>query len=271
MRIHRYGDPGVIQADDVPRPEPGPGDALVKVAATSFNPSDLGVRRGLLPTDLPFTLGGDVAGTAEGERVIGRIVAASADYVSAPAQDLVPAPATIPLAHAAAIPIAGLTAWQAVFEHAKAGPGMRLLINGAGGGVGGFAVQLAKYAGAHVTATASARSAATVRAQGADEIVDHTREPLPQGFDAVLNLVHVEPPAIDELLGLGPVVVSITVPFGIHFVARNDTRQLSELVALIDAGAVTVDIAGVRPLTELADVHRAAEAGRLRGKTVLVP
>ncbi|GAA2876018.1 NADPH:quinone reductase [Actinoplanes cyaneus] len=260
----------MIQDDDVPLPVPAVGEVLVEVAATSFNPSDLGVRRGLFPIDLPFTLCGDVAGTVGGTPVIGRVVAAGADFVTVPASDLVPAPATIPLAHAAAIPIAGLTAWQAVFDHARITAGMRVLINGAGGGVGGFAVQLAKHAGAHVTATASPRSAAAVRAHGADEIVDYTTAPLPAGtFEAVLNLVHVEPSGAEALVALGGTLVSVTVPIGIHFVARNDVRQLSGLVALIDAGVVKVDIAAVRSLTGLADVHRDAEAGLLRGKTIL--
>nr|WP_089295751.1 NADP-dependent oxidoreductase [Actinoplanes regularis] len=273
MRIHRHGGADVIQDDDIPRPAPGPDEVLIKVAATSFNPSDLGVRRGLLPVELPCTLGCDVSGTvvATGDRVIGRVPDASAEYVVAPAADLVPAPATIPLVNAAAIPVAGLTAWQAVFEHAEIRPGQRVLINGAGGGVGGFAVQLARYAGAYVIATASPRSAGTVREQGADEIVDYTTTPLPAGVDVVLNLAHLEPPRVAEISSLAPVLVSVTVPVGRHFVARNDPGQLAELVALIDAGVVRVDVAGCRPLTELAAVHRDAEANRLRGKTVLTP
>jgi NADPH:quinone reductase-like Zn-dependent oxidoreductase len=277
MRIHRYGGPDVIRDDDIPPPVPGPGEVSIKVAATSFNPSDLGVRRGLLrdilPIELPYTLGGDVSGTVDGAPVIGRVVAASADYAVAPAGDLVAAPAGIPLAHAAAIPIAGLTAWQAVFDHADITPGQRVLINGAGGGVGGFAVQLAKHAGAYVTATASPRSAATVREQGADEVVDYTAGPLPSaGFDAVLNLVHLDAARAGALRALtrpGGVLVSITVPVGVHFITRNDPRQLAELVALIDAGAVRVDVAATRTLVELPAVHRDAEAGRLRGKTIL--
>ncbi|GAA4604095.1 NADP-dependent oxidoreductase [Actinoplanes octamycinicus] len=280
MRIHRYGDPSVIQDDDVPEPEPGPGEVLIRVAGTSFNPSDLGVRRGLLsdvlPIELPCTLGGEVAGTVvgTGDRVIGRVTGAAADYVVAPAGSLVAAPATMPLAHTAAVPIAGLTAWQAVFEHAEVKPGQRVLINGAGGGVGGFAVQLAKHAGAYVIATASPRSAEAVRGQGADEVVDYRSTPLPGGADAVLNLVDIGPAQVAELLSKvrpGGVLVSVTVPVGVHFVARDDPGQLAELVALIDAGVVRVDIAGSRPLTELAAVHRDAEAGRLRGKTILTP
>ncbi|GIG42427.1 NADP-dependent oxidoreductase [Dactylosporangium siamense] len=291
MRIHRYGDATEIRADDIPLPVPGPGEVLIRVAATSFNPSDVGLRRGLLreilPMELPLTLGGDVAGTVveagsgvsghtSGDQVIGRVHGATADYVTADAATLVAAPRTIPLAHAAAIPVAGLTAWQAVFEHADVRPGQRVLVNGAGGGVGGFAVQLARHAGAQVIATASARSADLVRRQGADEVVDYTattlHEALDGPVDAILHLVPTSAAAAGSLLPLlaeGGVFVSATVPIGVHFVARNDTRHLAALVELIDAGTVRVDVAGSHPLTDLALVHREAEAGRTRGKIIL--
>ncbi|GAB3825679.1 NADP-dependent oxidoreductase [Dactylosporangium cerinum] len=289
MRIHRYGDAAEIRADDIPLPVPGPGEVLIRVAATSFNPSDVGLRRGLLreilPMELPLTLGGDVAGTvvepggtglAAGDRVIGRVHGATADYVTADAATLVAAPRTIPLAHAAAIPVAGLTAWQAVFEHADVRPGQRVLINGAGGGVGGFAVQLARHAGAHVIATASARSADLVRRQGADEVVDYTattlQDAIDEPVDAILHLVPTSAATAGSLLPLlakGGIFVSATVPIGVHFVARNDTRHLAALVDLVDAGTVRVDVAGSHPFTDLASVHREAEAGRTRGKIIL--
>lgn len=304
MRIHRYGDPSVIRLEDVPRPTPGPGEVLIAVAATSFNPSDLGLRRGLLraifPLDLPYTLGGEVAGTvvevgagvrshAVGDRVVGRLDegGAAAECVVAAADLVVPAPTAMPLAHAAAIPIAGGTAWQAVFEHADVRPGQRVLVNGAGGGVGGFAVQLARHVGAYVIATASPRSADVVRRLGADQIVDYTAEPVAESVDgpvdAILNLVVVgarEAATLPTLVRPGGVVVSATVPIktpagspvtAVHFVARNDTKQLTALVELVNAGAVRTDVAASRPLSELAEVHRAAEAGLVRGKTILVP
>ncbi|KXK60390.1 NADPH:quinone reductase [Micromonospora rosaria] len=304
IRIHQYGDASVIAEDDVPRPVPGRGDVLIQVAATSFNPSDIGLRRGLLrsvlPLNLPYTLGGDVAGTvvalgdgvdtlAVGDRVIGRLDTggAAAEYVTAAADTVVAAPTTVPLPHAAAIPIAGVTAWQAVFEHAGITPGQRVLVNGAGGGVGGFAVQLAKHAGAHVIATASPRSTDVVRQLGADEVVDYTATPLGAALDdpvdVILNLVVVSARHAATLMSLvrpGGVVVSATValdaPAGspvtaVRFVARNDTGHLAALVELVDAGAVRVDIAASRPLTDLASVHRDAESGHVRGKTILVP
>ncbi|WP_203727583.1 NADP-dependent oxidoreductase [Paractinoplanes durhamensis] len=271
MRIHEYGDASVIRQDEIPRPVPTPGEVLIRVAATSFNPSDIGIRRGLLkeilPMDLPYALGIDVAGTLVdgGDRVVGRVDTGgtAAEYVVAAADSLVAAPSTVPLAHAAALPIAGLTAWQAVFEHAELKPGRRVLINGAGGGVGGFAVQLAKYAGAYVAATASPRSAEVIRGLGADRIVDYTTEPLPDDVDVIINLVP------DARLPSRGAIVSATGP--VHFVARNDTAQLAALVELVDAGVVRIDIGAERPLSELADVHRDAEAGRTRGKVLLVP
>lgn len=182
-RIHEYGDTSVIRYDAVRRPQPAFGEVLVRVAATSFNPTEAALRAGLLqaffPVDLPYTLGWDVAGTvaevgpraegfAVGDRVIGRLDSggAAAEYVRAPAAALVAAPASVPLTNAAALPVAGLTAWQAVFEHGKVAAGQRVLVNGAGGGVGGFVTQLAKHAGAEVIATASPRSTGAVLRQG---------------------------------------------------------------------------------------------------------
>jgi NADPH:quinone reductase-like Zn-dependent oxidoreductase len=245
----------------------------------------------VLPVTLPYTLGWDVAGTVAavgpgvsrwttGDRVIGRLDAggAAAEYVAAPAEALAAAPATIPLADAAAIPVAALTAWQALFEHANVTAGARVLVNGAGGGVGGFTVQLAKHAGATVIATASARSVTAVRALGADQIVDYTAEPLPSGVDAVINLAGISLNAAAELASLvrpGGAAVSIATPLpssGVtHFVTRNDPMQLTRIVALVDAGDLTVDIAESHPLADLASIHHRSETGDTRGKIILIP
>jgi NADPH:quinone reductase-like Zn-dependent oxidoreductase len=277
---------------------------VLAVAGTSFNPSEIGLRSGVLhaifPLDLPYTLGWDVAGTvvevgsntpalAIGDRVIGRLDGggAAAEYATAPAELLVAAPTTVPLAHAAAIPVAGLTAWQAVVEHARITPGQRVFVNGAGGGVGGFAVQLAKRAGATVIATASPRSAGTVRQHGADQIVDYTTttpgEAIDGPVDTVLNFVAMSPQQAASLMTLvrpGGLVVSATTPIepaartgvtAVHFVVRNDTANLAALVALVEAGELRLDVSASRPLDDLASVHREAESGRTRGKIILVP
>lgn len=303
-RIHEYGDPGVIRYEVVPRPVLEPDEVLIRVAAASFNPSDAALRSGylqaVLPVELPYTLGFDVSGTitqvgsdvgafAVGDRVVGRLDygGAAAEYVAAPADGLVRAPATASLADAAAIPVAALTAWQAIHEHARLTEGQRVLINGAGGGVGGFAVQFAKHAGATVIATASGRSAAAVLAYGADQVIDYTRTPIADvvggRVDAVINLVAISPEAAAELVLLirpGGVIVSIATPVetsagaqvtAVHFVARNDLRQLTEIVALVDTGALIVDVSESHPLADLALVHRKSEAGQIHGKITITP
>ncbi|MGP3955404.1 alcohol dehydrogenase catalytic domain-containing protein [Nonomuraea sp. 3N208] len=287
-RIHRFGDASMIRQDEVPTPRPGPGEVLVEVAATSFNPSEVGLRSGLLPevfqATLPHTLGWDVSGTvvetgagvttlAPGDRVFGMVSGAAAEYAVAPAEVLVMAPESIPLADAAAIPVAGLTAWQAIFEHARITPEQRVLINGAGGGVGRFAVPLAKLAGAHVTATAGPRSADAVRRTGADEVVDYTEAPLPGGMDVLLNLIPIPEDAAKALAGLGRVIVTIATPIegGTHFVMRYDPGQLAAMAALIDEGRLAVEAAESHPLSELPEIHRRAESGDTHGKITLYP
>ncbi|SDH75601.1 zinc-binding dehydrogenase [Nonomuraea jiangxiensis] len=285
-RLHEYGGP--IHHDRIPTPRPGPGEVLIEVAGNSFNPSELGLRAGLLRNlfelDLPHTFGWDVSGTvvetgpgvtdpAPGERVFGLVTGSAADYVVAPASLLAPAPRSIPLADAAAVPVAGLTAWQAVHEQAPLAPGQRVLINGAGGGIGLFAVQLARLAGATVTATASPRSAAAVARYGAHEVIDYTTTPLPGGMDVVLNLAGIPAEQATVLAGLGRTVLTAATPIegGTHFVMRNDPAQLAELAALIDKGELAVEVVETHPLTELAEIHRRAEAGDTRGKIILLP
>ncbi|MGH3243975.1 MAG: NADP-dependent oxidoreductase [Spirillospora sp.] len=289
-RFADYGSPDVIEIQKVPVPAPGPGEVLVQVAATSFNPTETALRSGMLrevfPLTLPYTLGWDVAGTvvrgagrwAPGDRVIGRLDTggAAAEYAVAPAEVLATAPENGPLTEAAAIPVAGLTAWQAVFEHVKMAEGQKVLINGAGGGIGGFAVQLAKVAGAFVVATASARSAAAVSAQGADEVVDYTTDPLPGDLDTLINLVPTSPDEAARLADLirpGGKAVSVATPIPghPHFVTRNDPAQLSELVSLIDSGGIRPDIAEIRTLSYVPAVHARSEAGQTRGKIIFVP
>ena len=304
-RVHAFGGPEAIRYEPVARPLPGPGEVLVRVAAAGFNPSDIGFRAGLMQGivpvgGLPFTLGSEAAGTVVGaaagsapfdvgDHVLGRLDqgGAQAEYFTARATGLVRAPSAIPLVSAAAIPVAGLTAWQALFDHARLAPGSRVLVNGAGGGVGMFAVQLARHAGAHVIATASPRSEERVRGYGAKQVIDHAHTPpheaLDRPVDLVLNLAVMPAKAVEALCGAacpGGSLVSITGPVkppagsGVttaHFVARNDASQLASLIALIDAGVVRVDVTAARPLAELATLHRDAQAGRISGKVVLIP
>ena len=307
VRYHSYGDSAVLIYEDTSRPTAGPGQVVVQVAGAAFNPLDVAIRAGFVrqvfPVTFPHIPNYDVAGviTEVGEGVTGwrtgdPVVAflpvtapgGAAEYAAVPAAALAAAPSTVELADAAALPSVGLTAWQSLFEHADLQKGQSIVVNGAGGAVGGFAVQLAKQAGATVTATAGAGSADRVRSYGADRIIDYAVTPLPQAvagqqFDAVLNLVRTDPEETVRLAGLaadGGTFVSTTFPDlddagrGVRVVSasvRSDAAQLAELVALVDAGDLRMHVAGRRPLTDLAAVHDEAVAGRLSGKTVLIP
>jgi NADPH:quinone reductase-like Zn-dependent oxidoreductase len=308
VRFHDYGDPDVLRYEDVDLPVPGAGQVRLRVAATSFNSVDANIRAGYMrdpiPVTLPHTPGIDVAGTVDalggdsgdlkvGDEVIGFLPmaadGAAAEYVLAAADILTPAPASIPLPDAAALPLVGLTAWQALFEHAKLSAGQRVFINGAGGAVGGYAVQLAKRADARVIATASPRSSERVSLAGADEVIDHTTtdpaDAVTEPVDLVLNLAPIEPTQLNALVTLvrsGGVIVNTTVWMpapsdqargvrGIDMFVRSDATQLSHLVALVDSGELRVDIAERVPLAQLPVLHAKASTGQLTGKIVILP
>jgi NADPH:quinone reductase-like Zn-dependent oxidoreductase len=308
VRFHEYGGPGVLHYEDVEQPVPGAGQVRIRVAATSFNSVDGNIRGGFMqgpiPVVLPHTPGIDVAGTVDalgagvdglevGDEVIGFLPmdkpGAAAEYVLAPAEVLTTAPKSVPLSDAAALPLVGLTAYQALFDHAKLTAGQRVLINGAGGAVGGYAVQLAKGAGAHVIATASPRSGEAVKSAGADEVIDHTTSgvtaAVTEQVDVVLNLAPVDPAELAALVTLvrpGGVVVNTTVWMpaptdedrgvrGINLFVRSDAEQLAQLVALADSGELRVDVAERVELPELPALHARAADGAVHGKVVVVP
>lgn len=306
VRYHEFGSSEVLRYEDTERPVPGAGQVLVRVSATSFNPVDDHIRAGVLaemiPVSLPHVPGLDVAGViielgpeVAGPQVGDPVVAmlpldapgAAAQYVLVPAGLIAAAPRTIRLEDAAALPLAGLAAWQALFELADLKPGQTVLVNGAGGAVGGLAVQLAVDAGARVTAAAGPEHKDRLGSYGTDRVVgplDFTQGPVAPGgpFDVLLNLVRVSP---DEAVQLtryvadGGVVASTAGPIpddpkrsvrAASLWVRSDARQLAELVAAVDAGRIRLHIATRRPLVELNAVHEDAGAGRLPGKTVLI-
>ncbi|WP_427885506.1 NADP-dependent oxidoreductase [Kribbella sp. GL6] len=306
VRFHATGGPEVLRYEDADQPVPSAGEVRIQVAGSAFNPADGGIRGGFLPIPitLPHTPGYDVSGTidalgdgvdglAVGENVIGFIPmnadGSAAQYVVAPASALVKAPARIPLADAAGVPSVGLTASQALFEAGQLKAGQRILINGAGGPVGGYAVQLAKREGAYVIATASPRSTEIVKAAGADEIIDHTTtsvlDAITEPVDVLLNLAPITPDGFTALVTRvrdGGVVVSTTptvttpgdeqrnVRAATIFV-HPDAQVLSHLVSLIDTGDLHVEIAQRVPLSELPTIHHQADAGQLHGKVVAIP
>ena len=308
VRFHEYGDADVLRYEDVEQPVPGAGEVRVRVAATSFNPVDDGIRGGYLqgpfPVTLPHTPGIEVSGTVDalgdgvngvavGDAVVGFLPMAAtgsaAEYVIAPADVLVAAPTSIPLADASALPMVGLTAWQALFDAAGLMAGQRVLVNGAGGAVGGYAVQLAKRAGAYVIATASPRSAERVTSAGADEVIDHTAttviDAVTEPVDVLLNLARIAPEELNALVAQvkpGGVVVNTvpTIPTpsdeargvrGVGLFVRSDAERLAGLVALVDRGELRVDVAERVPLAELATVHARAATGDLHGRVIALP
>lgn len=306
VRFHETGTPDVLHYEDVEVPSPGAGEVRIRVAASGFNPADNGIRAGSLPipVTLPHTPGYDVAGTVDalgdgvdgltvGDAVVGFLPmtapGAAAEYVVAPADALTAAPTTIPLVDAAALPSVGLTAWQALVDDARLEAGQRVLVVGAGGAVGGYAVQIAKRIGATVIATASPRSRAAVEAAGADQVVDHTSATLidevSEPVDVLLNLAPIGPEEFTALVARvrdGGVVVSTTawmpapddaerdVRSVIVFV-RSDAAQLAQLVALVESGELHVDVSERVALPELVSIHERAAAGTLRGKVVVIP
>jgi NADPH:quinone reductase-like Zn-dependent oxidoreductase len=308
VRFHEYGDPDVLRYEDVEQPVPDAGQVRLRVAGSAFNPVDDGIRGGYLqgpfPVTLPHTPGIDVSGTVDalgdgvtnvaiGDAVIGFLPmtadGAAAEYVIAPAEILAPAPTRIPLPDAAALPMVGLTAWQALFDDAGLTAGQRVLINGAGGAVGGYAVQLAKQTGAYVIATASPRSNERVRSAGANEVIDHATTEVTaavtEPVDVLLNLARISPEELGALAALvkpGGVVVNTvpTIPTpsdeargvrGIGLFVRSDAEQLSRLVELVDRGELRVDVGERVPLAELPAVHTKAATGALPGKVVVLP
>lgn len=308
VRIHEFGGSDVLRHEEVDRPVPGPGQVLVRVAATSFNPVDDHIRAGFLAEMIPITLpyvpgidlagtvaelGADVTGPEVGDRVVAMLpldsAGGAAEYAIVAADSLAPAPRTTELADAAALPLTGLAAWQTTFELAELKPGQTVLVNGAGGAVGSLVVQLAVDAGAHVTAVDAPQHADRLRGYGAHRVVGPlslAAGPAAVGgpFQIVVNHVRVSPEELAQLTDYvadGGVAASSAGPVpedpdrgvrSANLWVRSDGAQLAELVAKVDAGKLRVHVAAHRPVSELAAVHEEAGAGRLPGKTVvLVP
>ncbi|MFE1596176.1 NADP-dependent oxidoreductase [Nocardia sp. NPDC058705] len=306
IRFHEFGTSEVLRYEDIDRPVPGPGQVLVQVAATSFNPVDDHIRAGhlaeMIPMTLPYVpgidlagtvaeLGADVTGLSIGDRVVAMLPLGSAggaaEYAVVPAESVAQAPQSTDLVDAAALPLTGLAAWQLTFELAELKPGQTVLVNGAAGAVGSLVVQLAVDAGAHVTAVDAPQHAGRLRAYGATRVegpLDLAAGPDAVGgpFQVVVNHVRVSPEELAQLTNYvadGGIAVSSAGPIpedttrGVRSESlwvRSDGAQLSELVAKVDAGKLRIHVADRRPVSELADVHADAGAGRLAGKTVVL-
>jgi NADPH:quinone reductase-like Zn-dependent oxidoreductase len=303
VRMHEYGGPEVLRYEDAPRPVAGPGDVLVRVHAAGINPVDVGIRTGFLKErmkhQLPLIPGWDVSGVVEavgsgvarlktGDEVYGRpdIMrdGSYAEYMAAKESDLALKPKSIDHVHAAAIPLAGLTAWQALFDAGKLSAGQTVLIHGAAGGVGSFAVQFAKITGARVIGTASARNHEFLRSIGADQVIDYNTtkfEDVVHDVDVVLDTITGD--TADRSYGVvrkGGIYVSILMPpsqekaaaLGIraaHTFVQSNVPQLNEIAALVDAGKLKVTLEKVFPLAEARAAQELIAQKHTRGKIVL--
>ena len=306
---NRFGSPEVLEVARVPRPVPLPTEVLVRVHASGINPVDWksragGGMAGVLGTP-PFTLGWDVSGVIEelgfgvttfavGDEVYGmpwfpRAASAYAEFVTAPARQFAHKPQTLTHAEAAAVPLAALTAWQVLVDTAKVNAGQRVLIHAAAGGVGHFAVQLAKHLGATVIGTASSRHHEWLRSIGADELIDYTTTQFESELsevDVVVDLVGDQyDTSVRSLSVLRPGGLLVAVPGGVSpalsaaaqahevrvspFLVEPDGAALQAIATIIDQGGLSVDVQHVYPLAEVADAHRAGETDRTRGKLVL--
>ncbi|MEU6859927.1 NADP-dependent oxidoreductase [Glycomyces sp. NPDC046736] len=298
---HRLGGPEVLEAVTVERPEPGPGEVLVRVKAAGTNPVDWKTRElGSMDETLPpFTLGWDVSGTVEalgagvegfavGDDVYGmprfpHFAGAYAEYLTAPAGEIAAKPARLGHVEAAALPLAGLTALQALDGVAEVGPGQRVLVHAAAGGVGHLAVQIAKAKGAYVIGTASEARHELVRSLGADEVLDYRSIDFTEALsdlDVVFNTVGPEYEARSAaVLRDGGTLVSLRraelpeterarIEASAMLVAP-DREGLLTLSALVEKGELTPVIAQTFTLEAAAEAHRALETGRTAGKIVL--
>ncbi|WLW52005.1 NADP-dependent oxidoreductase [Streptomyces sp. YU58] len=298
---HRFGGPDVLEPADRPRPVPAGDEILLRVRAAGVTPEDRQARSGTAPLygEPPFTLGSDVSGVVEevgaevtglrpGDEVFGRVDGGGhAVRLTAPAGHFAVKPAPLDHVRAAAAPTAALTAWQALIDIARIGPGTRVLIHAAAGGVGHVAVQLAKAEGAYVIGTAHADDHAFLRDLGADEQVEDTAD-----FDTVVQDVDV---ALDLLGGThGPHSLNTLRPKGLLLCAvpgdlglspeevegrgmrcavvraEPSGERLTKIAALLASNRIRLHVSAALPFDEVSKAHELGEAGRVRGGLVLV-
>ncbi len=301
--IYSYGGPGVLVYEDAPRPLPSDGEVLVRVHAAGVNPVDWKIREGhlkdMLHHTFPLVLGWDVSGVVEalganvsrlrvGDEVFSRPDisrdGAYADFIVIRESEVARKPESIDHIHAAALPLAGLTAWQTLFDAGGLTPGQRVLIHAAAGGVGSLAVQLAKWKGAHVIGTASERNHDFLRKLGVDQFVDYERERFEdavQPVDVVLDTMGGDTQERSwKVLKRGGILVSIVsspsaeaaAALGVRQVfvfIKPDAAQLAEIAKLADAGKLKAIVETILPLSDATRGQELSERGHTRGKIVL--
>ncbi len=301
--IYSYGGPRVLVYEDAPFPHPGDGEVLVRVHAAGINPVDWKIReghlRGMLHHTLPLVLGWDVSGVVEaigfgvsrlkvGDAVFSRPDisrdGAYAEFIVIRESEVALKPKSIDHLHAAALPLAGLTVWQTLFDAGGLSSGQRVLIHAAAGGVGHLAVQLAKWKGAHVIGTASARNHDFLRKLGVDEVVEYETvrfEEAVQPVDVVLDTLGGD---IQErswkVLKPGGILISIASPPPAGIAAAHGVRQafvftqpnaaqLALIATLVEAEKLKAIVETILPLSDATRGQELSEHGHTRGKIVL--
>jgi len=307
-----YGSADVMELREIEKPTPGDGEVLVRALAASLAAGEYyGMRGKPFPIRMyigfpmpkkDFVVGLDCAGVVEavgkdvtrfqpGDKVYGQCRGSCAEYAVAKEGGLAPKPANLSFEQAAAVPTSACTALQGLRDHGKVGPGQKVLINGASGGVGPFAVQIAKALDAEVTAVCSTRNVAMVQSIGADHVIDYTQEDFTQGgprYDVIMDNVASHSLSAtrraltpDGVLipssghaGMGWIIAAaLTAVFvrqqGKPFVASTNSADLAVLAELIDAGKVTPVIDRTYPLSDAPDAFRYLDEGHARGKVVI--
>jgi NADPH:quinone reductase-like Zn-dependent oxidoreductase len=299
VRVHQYGGPQGLTLDEIPQPIPGNGQVLVRVRAAGVNPIDWKIRGGymkdVMPLQLPVTIGFDFSGEIEspgpgvtqfkkGDPVFGTAKGTFAEYVVTGLAEVASKPASLDYAHAASVPVAAKTAWQALFDVGGLTPGGKVLIHGAAGSVGSFAVQLAKAKGIHVYGTASARNHAYLKELSVDEPIDYQTtkfEDVARNVDVVLDTQGGETQRRSfAALKKGGTLVSIVQPpsqeeaakYGVKATflgSQPNVEQLTEIARLVDAGKLKTTVEAVLPLEDANRALDLSQAGHVRGKIVL--
>ncbi|POM22839.1 Quinone oxidoreductase 1 [Actinomadura rubteroloni] len=300
VQFSEYGEPDVLRTVELDVPPPGPGQVRVSVRAAGVNPMDWKLRSGamaqFMPVDLPAVPGGEVAGVVDavgpgvtghavGDEVLGSIgTGGYAALALAPAEMLVRKPASIPWETAAALPVAGSTSLY-LLELLGLSRGDTLLVDGAAGGVGTFAVQAARHQGLNVIGTASARNHDYLRSLGVvpvaygEKLAERVREVAPDGIAGALDLAGAGSLAeLLDLTGSADRVLTIAdasaAESGVRFVAapaEEISRLLGAAAELVADGHVTLTVSHAYPLAEAADAHRESQTGHARGKLVVLP
>lgn len=304
-QILKYGGNEVIEINTVSKPSPGPGQVLVEAQAAGVNPVDWKIREGYLqqmaPLKFPATLGGDFSGTVietggkvsefkRGDDVYGTALVLAggsgsfAEFILADAKRVAHKPKNISHIEAAALPLAGVSAWQGIVEHMKLSKGQKILIHGGAGGIGSFAIQIAKHLGAYVATTVSRDDSDYAKGLGADEALDYKGqrfEELLEDYDAVFDTVGGETYASSfKVLRKGGIVVSMLEQPNQELMAKHgvtaisqftqiNTERLQKLAGLVEKSIVKVHIDKIFPLKKVADSLEHLRKESPRGKIVI--